>query len=63
MNQFKDIAKKLIENDEFAEETVRACVERAVLRELLEDERIMMNDTSIRKAALETDENKKKGDK
>lgn len=63
MNQFKDIAKKLIENDEFAEDTVRACVERAVLRELLEDERIMMNDTSIRKAALETDENKKKGDK
>lgn len=58
MNQFKDIAKKLIENDEYAEESVRACVERAVLRELLEDERIMMEDASIKKAALEIDENK-----
>jgi DNA-directed RNA polymerase specialized sigma24 family protein len=58
MNQFKEIAKKLIENDEFAEEAVRACVERAVLREMLEDELIMMNDTSIKKAALETDKEK-----
>lgn len=58
MNQFKDIAKKLIESDEFAEEAVRACVERAVLRELLEDERVMMNDASIRIAALEVDADK-----
>lgn len=58
MNQFKEIAKKLIENDEFAEEAVRACVERAVLREMLEDELIMMNDTSIKKAALDTDKEK-----
>jgi RNA polymerase sigma factor (sigma-70 family) len=55
MNQFKDIAKKLIESDEYAEESVRACVERAVLRELLEDERIMMNDSSIKRAAFQTD--------
>ena len=39
MNKFKDIAAKLIENDEFAEEAVRAAVERAALKELLEDER------------------------
>lgn len=58
MNQFKDIAKKLIENDEFAEEVVRACVERAALRELLGDERIVMNDPSIKIAALEVDEDK-----
>ena len=58
MNQFKDIAKKLIENDEFAEEVVRACVERAALRELLGDESIVMNDPSIKIAALEVDEDK-----
>jgi RNA polymerase sigma factor (sigma-70 family) len=46
MNQFKDIARRLVENDEFAEEMVRACVERAVLRELLEDERVLMCDES-----------------
>ena len=55
MNQFKEIAKKLIENDEYAEDAVRACVERAVLRELLEEERIIMNDASIKMAALEID--------
>ena len=59
MNQFKEIAKKLIENDEYAEEAVRACVERAVLKELLDDERIMQNDASIKMAALEIDEDKK----
>jgi RNA polymerase sigma factor (sigma-70 family) len=58
MNQFKDIAKRLIENDEFAEEMVRACVERSMLRELLEDEREMIQDTSIRTAALDTEEDK-----
>ena len=56
MNQFKDIARKLVENDDFAEEVVRACVERAVLRELIEDERTTANDISIRIAALETEE-------
>jgi RNA polymerase sigma factor (sigma-70 family) len=59
MNQFKEIAKKLIENDEYAEEAVRACVERAVLKELLADERLMQNDASIKMAALEIDEDKK----
>ena len=58
MNQFKDIAKKLVESDEFAEDMVRACVERAMLRELLEDERVMMQDASIKMAALETEDNK-----
>jgi hypothetical protein len=59
MNQFKEIAKKLIENDEYAEEAVPACVERAVLKELLADERLMQNDASIKMAALEIDEDKK----
>ena len=35
----KEIAKKLVANDEFAEEVVRASVERAALRELLNAER------------------------
>ena len=58
MNQFKEIAKKLVESDEFAEDIVRACVERASLRELLEDERVMANDSFIRIAALDTEEDK-----
>jgi hypothetical protein len=58
MNDFKNIAKKLVESDEFAEDMVRACVERAMLRELLEDERVMMQDASIKMAALETEDNK-----
>lgn len=64
MNQFKEIAKRLVESDEFAEEMVRACVERAVLRELLEDERVMMEDASIKIAAFETgDDHENKDDK
>jgi hypothetical protein len=58
MKQFKDIANKLVESDEFAEEMVRACVERSMLRELLENEREMMQDASIKIAALEIEENK-----
>ena len=45
----------LLESDEFAEEVVRASVERAALRELLKEESIMMNDKSIRRAALDLD--------
>jgi hypothetical protein len=56
MNDFKNIAKKLVESDEFAEDMVRACVERAMLRELLEDERVMMENASIRTAALKIEE-------
>ena len=56
MNQFKEIAKKLVESDEFAEDMVRACVERSMLRELLVEERVMANDSSIRMAALETED-------
>lgn len=63
MNQFKDIAKKLVDSDEFAEEAVRACVERAMLRELLEDERMVMQEAGIRIAALEVDDEDKPEDK
>ena len=63
MNQFKDIAKKLVDSDEFAEEVVRACVERAMLRELLEDELTVMKEAGIRIAALEVDDEDKPEDK
>ena len=39
MNKVKEIASQLIENDEFAEEAVRNAIERAALRELIEEER------------------------
>ena len=63
MNQFKDIAKMLVDNDEFAEDAVRACVERAMLRELLQDERVVMKESGIRIAALEVDDEDKPEDK
>ena len=55
MNKFKDIAAKLIESDEFAEEAVRAAVERAALKELLEDEKLNA-ENGITMAALNTDD-------
>ena len=63
MNQFKDIAKRLVESDEFADDMVRACVERSMLRELLEEERVMANDSSIRIAALDTEDKDNQEDK
>lgn len=53
MNKFKEIASMLLESDEFAEEVVRASIERAALRELLKEESIMINDKSIKTAALD----------
>ena len=55
MNKFKDIAAKLIESDEFAEEAVRAAVERAALKELLEDERFYA-ENGISMAALNVED-------
>ena len=54
MNKFNDIAAKLIESDEFAEEAVRAAVERAALKELLNDEKVYA-ENGICMAALEID--------
>ena len=56
MNKFKDIASKLLESDEFAEEAVRAAVERAALKELLEDERAYCEIPDIAIAALKTED-------
>ena len=58
MNKFKEIAAQLIESDEFAEDAVRAAVERAALKELLEDERFYAKH-GITMAALDIDEDNK----
>ena len=58
MNKFKDIAAQLIESDKFAEDAVRAAVERAALRELLEEERFYA-ENGISLAALDIEEDKK----
>ena len=55
MNKFKDIAAKLVGNDEFAEEAVRAAVERAALKELMNNERVYA-ETGISMAALDSEE-------
>ena len=52
MKQFKDFAKKLLDNDEFAEEVVRATVERAALRKLISEERVYA-ETGVTMAALD----------
>ena len=55
MNRIKEIAARIIENDEFAEEVVRNAIERAALRELIEEERIHA-DSGHCMAALNIDE-------
>ena len=55
MNKFKDIAAKLLENDDFAEEAVRAAVERAALRQLINEEKVYA-EQGISMAALDFDE-------
>ena len=55
MNKFKEIASKLLESDEFAEEAVRAAVERAALKEIIETARENAQE-GIRIAALDQDD-------
>ena len=59
MNRIKEIAARIIENDEFAEEVVRNAIERAALRELIEEERIHANSGHCI-AALNIDDKDKK---
>lgn len=54
MNKIKEIAAQLIENDEFAEEVIRNAVERAALRELIDEEKFNA-DNGICMAALDID--------
>lgn len=58
MNRIKEIAARLIEDDEFAEEAIRNAIERAALRELVEDERIYANN-GYSTAALDIDKEEK----
>jgi RNA polymerase sigma factor (sigma-70 family) len=59
MNKVKDIATQLVENDEFAEEVVRNAIERAALRELIEEERYNA-ENGFCMAALDIDEDEDK---
>ena len=55
MNKVKEIAAQLIENDEFAEEAVRNAIERAALRELIDEERYNA-DNGFTMAALDIED-------
>lgn len=55
MKKVKDIAAMLIECGEFAEESVRAAVERASLKELINEEKVYA-ENGICMAALDVDE-------
>lgn len=55
MKKFVDFAKKLIEDNEFAEDAVRDAVERAALRELLNEERLHA-EMGVAQAALDVEQ-------
>lgn len=55
MKKIKDVKERLLEVGDFDEDTVKAAVERAALRELLESERIRMEE-GYRLAALDMDD-------
>ena len=55
MKKIKDVKERLFEDGDFDEDTVKAAVERAALRELLESERIRMEE-GYRLAALDVDD-------
>lgn len=55
MKKIKDVKERLFEDGDFDEDTVKAAVERAALRELLETERIRMEE-GYRLAALDVDD-------
>ena len=58
MNKIREVAERFIAGGEFDEDTVKAAVERAALRELLEGERIRM-EQGYRQAALDVDDKEK----
>lgn len=59
MNKFREFAQKLLDNDEFAEEVVRATVERAALREIIKEERVFSK-TRVTFAALDIEDDPNK---
>ena len=59
MKKFVDFAKKLLADDEFAEDAVRDAVERAALRELINEDREFA-ETGVTLAALDLDEDSDK---
>lgn len=61
MKKFVDFAKKLLADDEFAEDAVRDAVERAALRELINEERVYA-ETGVTQAALDLEEDSDKCD-
>lgn len=62
MKHFKDFAKKLLDNDEFVEDVVRDTVERAALRELVNEERVYA-ESGVTMAALDIEDESDETDK
>ena len=63
MNKFNEIAKKLLANDEFSEELIRGAAERSALREIFEEERVLMQEAGVRMAAFDVEEDENESDK
>lgn len=53
MNKLREIANKLVDSNEYDEDVLRAAFERVALRELLREERAIMQEAGMCRAALD----------
>ncbi len=63
MKKFNEIAKMLLANGEFSEELIRGAAERSALREIFEEERVLMQETGVKMAAFDMEEDENESDK
>ena len=55
LKKFKDTGKQLIENGELADDAICDAAERAALKDILEEERMLSENADYRQAALDID--------
>ena len=63
MNKLREIANKLVDSNEYDEDVLRAAFERVALRELLREERAIMQESGMCRAALDIEPEDEQEDK
>ena len=63
MNKLREIANKLVDSNEYDEDILRAAFERVALRELLREERAIMQEAGMCRAALDIEPEDEQEDK
>jgi hypothetical protein len=63
MNKLREIANKLVDSNEYDEDVLRAAFERVALRELLREERAIMQEAGMCRAALDIEPEDEQEDK